>query len=110
MLLTEMKDVDDHLDMLEDVDSYVFKLSVSEMIRFRSKPFFDRVEKKILSGDKDDSILLIEEPPRRWDRYTQKSIKALGRRVDGKKNHQIHAFFIPSAFFELLTAEVTDWD
>ena len=109
-MLKHYTDIDAHLDMLDNVDGHLFKLSALELTRFKSRPFFNRVERTILAGDKYHTLLVIEEPPRRWKREIHRKIEKLGKTVDGKKTHQIHVFFIPSEMFKIMVSELTDWD
>ena len=109
-MLVHQPDIDAHLEYVENLDGYLFKVTGRQISNFQLKSIFDRVEKTIVDGDKDHTVLIIEEPPHRWERSTSDAIKRLGAKVDGKKTHQIHAFFIPSPLFAKMVEEITDWD
>lgn len=110
LMLMHYTDIDAHLDMLEDLDGYMFRLSALELTRFSSRSFFNHVLRTILSGDKEHTLLVIEQLPRRWEKYVMRQLSALGRNVDGNKDHHIHVFFVSSEMFGLMLLEFTDWD
>lgn len=106
-------DFDKHLDMMEekDIDAYMFKLSKSEIIQHQSNHFFKNVAKIIINGVKEHSLIIIEETHKGWETYLIKKAKSLGKQVDGKRNHQISFFILPSELFTSMVSEVTDgWE
>ena len=112
-MLIEKQDVEAHLDSLlklEPNDMYMFKVTSFNITSFQAKDIFVKIEKKILDGDKQNTVIIIEEPPHRWGKETEKDIKILGSKIDETKEHNIHAFFVPSSFFQDVIDETRHWD
>lgn len=62
------------------------------------------------TGDKDTTVIVIEDPPHRWRKDVMKLIKRFGRQIDGHRNHKIHALSIPPEMFKIMERDVPDWD
>jgi len=109
-MLVRVPNIDAHFDMLEDIDGHMFKISAPQIARLQTQSLLAKIEKKILKDDKENTVIMIEEPPHRHEKAVQVHLKRMGRRVDGKRNHNIHAFFIPSELFKIMLDEIADWD
>ena len=109
-MLSHYPDLDAHLDYLDNIDGHCFKISKSETNRKQLKEIYDKIENKILTGDKKHTVIFIEKPPSRRLHIITGSLNNLSKKIDRKKHHQIHVFFPPTELFEMMINEVTDWD
>ena len=84
-MLVHQPAIDAHLNYVENLDGYMFKISARQIATFQLASILKRVQKKILNGNKNSTVLIIEDPPHRWEKDTSKTIKRLGAKVGGKK-------------------------
>ena len=108
-------DMELNTKMLDGIDGFIFNLPLKEIKASRTLDFFNALADFIIDGDKEHSILVIEEPRRKYHRNIKLAIAMLNRRINDVKDkdfvHSTHIFFSNSDIFpELLKQFDGLWD
>ena len=109
-MLQQISDYDKHLNYLENLDGYIFKIPAQECTRVSLNPILNHIEYTIINGDKDHTAIFIEYRSQQRNRMIASKMTDLGARIDNKKDHQLHIFIIPKELYKIMTTEVKDWN